>query len=125
MTLYWLGMRLKAQFWIMAYLRTVMAGGAFATVVRHGDDDRGAILIKVNRLDGTSDLYVPASTALADDERADERVWTLGLTCGATDADVEARLASEARFDSDVWVIEVEDRQGRHFLEGSLLVPRA
>ena len=30
---------------------------------------------------------------------------------------VEARLVKEIGFDPDVWIIEVEDREGRHFLD--------
>ena len=110
-------MRLKAEIWIQAYLRAARAGGAYATVVRHGDDDAGAIFIKIRRLDGTADLYVPAPTGLGDSERAAERVWVKGLSAGSNDADVDQQLAKEVRFDSDAWVVEVEDRQGRHFLD--------
>jgi hypothetical protein len=33
------------------------------------------------------------------------------------EASVEERLAKEIRFDPDVWVVETEDRAGRHFLD--------
>ena len=114
-------MRLKAEFWIKAYLRTAMSGGAFATVVRHGDDDSGAIFIKVARLDGTAALYVPAPTGFSGADSTQERLWVLGLAPGTKETDVEARLANELRFDPDAWVIEVEDRLARHFLDGSIV----
>lgn len=116
-------MRLKAEFWIKAYLRTVMAAGAFAAVVKRGDDERGAIFIKVSAMDGTAALYVPAPTGFsgADDTPEPDRLWILGLAPGTKETDVEARLASERRFDSDAWVIEVEDRLARHFLDGSIV----
>ena len=47
-------MRLKAEIWIKAYIRRCAAAGAAAVVVRHGDDDAGAIFIRVSRLDGTT-----------------------------------------------------------------------
>jgi hypothetical protein len=34
-----------------------------------------------------------------------------------TEGKVEERLMRELRFDPDVWIIEIEDRAGRHFLE--------
>jgi hypothetical protein len=34
-----------------------------------------------------------------------------------TSPEVEERLAKEARFDSDLWIVEVEDRAGRTLLE--------
>jgi hypothetical protein len=30
---------------------------------------------------------------------------------------VEARILREIEFDSDLWLVEVEDRQGRDFLD--------
>lgn len=108
-------MRLRSEVWIKAYLRTVAAAGAFATVVRHGDEDRGAVFIKVRRLDGTADLYGPAPAGL--DEIEARQLWTLASKPAAAEADIDARLARERDFDSDLWVIEVEDRTGRHFLD--------
>jgi hypothetical protein len=35
----------------------------------------------------------------------------------AADAEVEAYLAREVKFDPDVWIVEIEDRAGRNFLE--------
>lgn len=119
-------MRMPSDFWVKAYLRTAAASGAFATVVKHGDDQRGAIFIKVSAMNGTAALYVPAPTGFsgADDTPEPERLWILGLAPGTKETDVEARLASERRFDSDAWVIEVEDRLARHFLDGSIVTAK-
>jgi hypothetical protein len=46
-------MRLRTEFWVKAYIRRCAMEGASAVVVRHGDDDAGAIFVQVNRLDGT------------------------------------------------------------------------
>jgi hypothetical protein len=35
----------------------------------------------------------------------------------ASDADAEAYLERQIKFDSDLWIVEVEDRAGRHFLD--------
>lgn len=87
-----------------------------AVVVRHGDDDAGAVFIRVNRLDGTSLVFGPAPAGL--DNASLDRQWvaTLGLDF-KPDADIDRVLSREAEFDPDIWVIEVEDRDGRHFLE--------
>ena len=37
------------------------------------------------------------------------------------DADADAYLSRQAAYDSDIWVIEIEDRQGRHFLGDAIL----
>jgi len=109
-------MRIKSEIWIKAYLRYCAASGAPAVVVRHGDDDAGAIFVKVVRLDGTARLFGPAPAGL--DERGGDRNWVPHLDRPATtEAEVEAYLVRQFEFDPDVWVVEVEDRQGRHFLD--------
>ncbi|MBA4173830.1 MAG: DUF1491 domain-containing protein [Hyphomicrobium sp.] len=109
-------MRLKSNIWVTAYLRRSNAEGASAVVVRHGDDDAGAIFIKVNRLDGTCRVFGPAPAGL--DATAADRQWTPCLDgSDAPEAAADAYLQREAEFDPDVWVIEIEDRAGRHFLE--------
>lgn len=112
-------MRLKAEIWVKAYLRRCAVEGVSAVVVRHGDDDAGAIFIRVNRLDGTSLLFGPAPAGLDGAEH--DRLWVAHFPLpGAPDEKVDAHMAREHDFDRDLWLVEVEDRQGRDFLEGWL-----
>jgi hypothetical protein len=112
-------MRLKSAIWVSAYLRRCNVEGAFAAVRRHGADEAGAIFIKVSRLDGTAMLYGPAPQAAFDEEQPVERMFTavLGREAPVPEADIEARLTREIKFDPDLWIVEVEDRAGRHFLD--------
>jgi hypothetical protein len=104
--------------WVGAYVRRVYGAGAYAAVRRRGAEEAGAIFIKINRLDGSAELFCPAPQTVFDEARPSERMFSAGLAAQpAPDADVEARIARELRFDPDVWVIEVEDREGRHFLD--------
>lgn len=119
-----LDMPMKAELWIKAYLRTAIAGGAFATVAKRGDEERGAIFIKVSRLDGTADLYVPAPTGLLEQPRL-ERMWMMTLGPAASEGDVDQRLLRERSVDSDIWIVDIEDRQARHFLDDWLAAPQA
>jgi hypothetical protein len=112
-------MRLRAEFWVKAYLRRCAMEGASAVVVRHGDDDAGAIFIKVNRLDGSCLVFGPAPAGMMGAERG--RRWVAQLSAdGVAEGEADSFLAREARFDSDLWLVEVEDRQGRHFLDDQL-----
>jgi hypothetical protein len=116
-------MRLKSSIWVSAYLRRCDIEGAFAAVRRRGAEDAGAIFIKLNRLDGTGTLYGPAPQSVFETERPADRFF-IAMVGGATpaaDAEIEARLARELKFDPDVWIVEVEDRQGRHFLDEALV----
>ncbi|MFN3868785.1 MAG: DUF1491 family protein [Hyphomicrobiaceae bacterium] len=113
-------MRLKAEIWVKAYVRRCNGDGANAVVARHGDDDAGAIYIKVTRGDRMAHIYAPAPAGI--DEAAGDRRWVsiTGKT-PMTERDADARLERELRFDSDMWLVEVEDRDGRHFLDDWLL----
>ncbi len=112
-------MRLKSAIWVSAYLRRCSVEGAFAAVRRHGADEAGAVFIKVDRLDGTAALYGPAPQSAFDDDQPAERMFTavLGADMPVPEADVEARLVREIKFDPDLWIVEVEDRAGRYFLD--------
>jgi hypothetical protein len=110
-------MRIKSEIWVKAFLRRASAAGVPGVVARRGDADAGVILIKIARLDGTADLYGPVPAGFESDDG--ERRWSLRSGC-APEAEVDGRIATESRLDGDIWVVELEDRQGRHFLEGWL-----
>jgi hypothetical protein len=112
-------MRLKSGIWVAAYLRRCNVEGAFAVVRRRGADEAGAVFIIVNRLDGSATLYGPAPQSAFDEAQPAERIFApvLGGATPVPEADIEARLTREIRFDPDLWIVEVEDRAGRHFLE--------
>jgi hypothetical protein len=109
-------MRLKSELWVKAYLRRCRVEGADAVLVRRGDTDAGAIYIKVARLDGTAALYGPAPAGL--DGAREERRWQPCLQrAPAPEAEADTYLARQIDFDPDIWIVTVEDRQGRHFLD--------
>ena len=98
-------MRLKTALWVAAYLRRCHVEGIFAVVRRRGAEEAGAVFVRVSRLDGTS-------------AEGAARAFTPSLASqSAPDADVEAYLARQVKFDSDVWIVEIEDRAGRNFLD--------
>ena len=111
-------MRLKSAIWVAAYLRRCNLEGAFAAVRRRGAEEAGAIFIKLNRLDGTAELYGPAPQTAFDDSRPADRAFSPCFKQQPVpEAEAEAYLAREIRFDSDIWIVEVEDRAGRHMLD--------
>jgi len=111
-------MRLKSAIWVAAYVRRCHVEGAYAVVRRRGAEEAGAIFVKIARLDGTADLFGPAPQTAFDHARPAERAFSACLKVQpAAEAEVEAYLARETRFDPDIWIIEVEDPPGRHFLD--------
>ncbi len=84
-------------------------------IVRRGDAAAGAIFVSVDRLDGTVCLYGPAPAGLEGAETDRRWVRCLGASLvGSNEA--SGYLTRQLEFDSDLWIIELEDRAGRHFL---------
>jgi hypothetical protein len=104
--------------WVAAYLRRCLVEGAFAALRRRGAAEAGAIFIKVSRLDGTADLYGPAPQSTFEDAHPSDRAFApLTKQQPTSEQDVEAVLARQLKFDPDLWIVEVEDTAGRHFLD--------
>jgi len=115
-------MRVKSEVWVKAYLRRCQAEGVPVVIARRGDEAAGAIFICIDRLDGTVLLYGPAPSGAAGGET--ERRWVNCLGPGpASTADADRYLNRQREFDPDLWVIEVEDRAGRHFLGDLAIEP--
>lgn len=102
--------RLTAGFWVAAYLARLRLADIPAFVVAHGDDTGGAVLVKLNTLDGQARVF-QRSFDLASGNRA----WV--VLAEGQEAEVDAALRRQRDRDRDIWVIEVEDRQGRHLLD--------
>ncbi|WP_299288551.1 DUF1491 family protein [uncultured Tateyamaria sp.] len=102
--------RLTSRFWVDAYLARLRLADIPAFVVVHGDDTGGVVLVKLNTLDGSATLFQRTFDLMTD-----TRVWS-ELAAGP-EPDVDAAVARQRGFDPDLWVIEVEDRAGRHLLD--------
>ncbi len=101
--------RLTAEFWVHAYLARLRFQEIPAFVVAHGDDTAGAVLVKLNTLDGQATAFQRSFDLMSG-----ERNW-VELSSGAETA-VDQAIQRQRSFDPDLWVIEVEDRMGRHLL---------
>lgn len=110
-------MRLKSNIWVAAYLRRCQVNGIFGAVRRRGAEEAGAVFIKLALLDGNALLFTPAPQTAYDNSRPVERVFTSLSSEPVPEQAVEERLTKEIRFDPDVWIVEIEDKQGRHFLD--------
>ena len=110
-------MRLKSSIWVAAYLRRCQTAGVFGAVRRRGAEEAGAVFVKVALLDGSAMLYIPAPQSVYDDSRPIERFFMPISKEPIPEPSVEERLTKEIRFDPDAWIVETEDRAGRHFLD--------
>ena len=104
--------RLPTKVWVDALVRRVQIAGAAAFVLQRGDESRGDVLIKVSDLQGAARVYAPRTSM--EGERIFVDLESQNIGPAETDADDYVRRARER--DSDLWVVEIEDRDGRHFL---------
>jgi hypothetical protein len=103
-------MMLSTDIWVAALIRRAELGGGFGMVVRKGDARAGSVLVKtLNLSDRSLRLYGEAT-------RGDgERVW-MRPALSDQEADLDRYIERAIKIDPDVWIVEIEDKQGRHFL---------
>lgn len=102
--------RLASDFWVRAYLARLEQAGIPAFVTAKGDATAGAVMVKVATLDGQARAYQRSF-----DLNADSRIWV--VLAEGDEAAVDATITRQRHFDPDLWVIEIEDRQGRSLLD--------
>lgn len=108
--------RLPTDLWVRAHLRRCFATGIAAYVVRRGDQHGGTVLLKLNRLDQGCDV-------LSQTRDLDGRLgWMPAFATGpVSESEADAYIARAVQRDPDLWVLEIEDRDGRHPFEGPIL----
>ena len=104
------GPRLTADFWVRAYLARLGLANIPAYVTAHGDATAGALLVKCATLDGRARVYQRAFDLMTG-----ARAWV--VLADGPEGEVDAVVARQRRTDPDLWVIEIESRDGRTLLE--------
>ncbi|RLJ40800.1 hypothetical protein BCF46_3371 [Litoreibacter meonggei] len=102
--------RLTTDFWVSAYLNRLRLANIPVFVTCKGDPTAGVVMVKMNTLDGQAAAYQRSYDLMSG-----ERAWVV-LSEGP-ERDVDAAIAKQRGFDPDLWVIEVEDKAGRHLLD--------
>jgi hypothetical protein len=103
--------RLKSAMQVQAITRRAEVCGAHAFLVRRGSEEAGALFLKLSRLDGT---FMVLNQARRGDG---ELVWSMPLGNSTDENAVNAYLERQIRFDPDLWILEIEDREGRAFVD--------
>lgn len=93
-----------------ALIRRAEVAGASAYVVQKGAEEAGAVFLKISRLDGTSDVLMQARRGEGD------LVWLKALSAVSDDA-ARTWFDKQKKFDPDLWIVEIEDREGRPFVD--------
>jgi hypothetical protein len=108
--------RLRTGFWVAALIRQYDIAGIPAVVARRGDADGGAVLLKMNHRE--------AGCLVLAQARFDggELVWMRATgEALVPESDCDAYIARAVARDPDLWVLEIEDREGRQFFTGRVV----
>lgn len=101
---------LSSDLWVSALIRRAEIGGANATVIRKGDLRAGTVIVKAY------DTTLRQARLFTESFGQDgERLWIQPVK-SEIESDLDAFIERQRGFDPDLWVVEVEDRQGRHFI---------
>jgi len=108
--------RLKTRLVVQAAIRLCSLRAVPVAVTRRGDEDAGTILVKLDQRDMGCTVLV--ETRAPDGSRA----W-LRATGAApvSEVDADAYIARQVKRDPDLWVVEIEDREGRSAFQGRIL----
>ncbi|MEY4880574.1 MAG: hypothetical protein RJB62_2043 [Pseudomonadota bacterium] len=112
-------LRLKSRIYVQALIRRAEVQGAAAFVLRKGAEEAGAVFLKINRLDGLCEVLSPAQRTGTDGNL--ERAWARPLGVAVPEADASTYFARQIQFDPDIWIVEIEDRAGRAFVDEPIL----
>jgi len=108
--------RLPTELWVQVHLRRCSANAVPAALVRRGEPERGTVLLKLNQLDAGCRILTQARDL-------DGRLGWLGALGGnlVPEFEADAYIARAIERDPDLWVIEIEDRDGRNPFDGKLI----
>ena len=102
--------RLTSSFWVQAYIKKLNLLGVPAFVVSHGDDTAGAIIVKVNKLDGDAILF---ERSFSLDKNLNQ--WSKFES--GNEKELDELLSRQLSRDRDLWIVEIESREGDPFLD--------
>jgi hypothetical protein len=108
--------RLHTDIWVQACVRRGSVEGISVTVVKKGDPMRGSVLVKLNRREAGCVVFTETRDDLGG------RAWLRGTGPEPVEEAVaDDYVARNRKYDPDLWVIEVEDRDGRLPFEEKIL----
>ena len=97
-------------------MRRVAVEGGFGTILRKGDEERGTLLLFITSR-GKQEACLERILNLDGSYR-----WeTVGPTESQSSAEIADFLARRARFDGDLWAIELDIADAERFIAETML----
>ena len=108
---------LKTEIIIKSVTKIAQQDGIPVFVVKKGDPDSGIILIKIDLLNGKGQLIRRNySYSLKKNKSVIEHI-KLHKEIELEYPKLQKLIEKEIKIDTDAWVVEIEDKQGRNFFE--------
>ena len=101
--------RLTSEIWVAAYRVKLEKRGIPIFINKTGDKTAGAIMVKVSKMDSFATLYHRILDA------SGRRCWE--VLEQNTEEHINQVLKQQCLFDPDLWILEIEDPEGRNFLK--------
>jgi hypothetical protein len=107
--------RLPSHIWIMAQIRRCNADGITAMVVQKGEAQTGTLLVKINQ-------FEIGCRVLSQMRDLDGELGWMAAFDGepVPESEADSYLERAMSRDPDIWVVEIEDREGRNPFEGKV-----
>jgi hypothetical protein len=101
--------RVTSEFWVSAYKKVLESHAIPIFVVQKGNMKAGAIIVRVSDLQGLSKIFLQSY------DLDGNRRW-IELAAGE-DSEMDGVILRQKEVDCDLWVLEVETRNGHHYLD--------
>jgi hypothetical protein len=108
--------RLPTELWVKAHVKRCSVAGVPMIVARRGDPHSGIVILKLNQFEA-------GCRVMSQMRDLEGKLGWLEALDGALvpEAQADAYIARQAERDPDLWVIEIEDREGRHWVDGDVI----
>ena len=105
---------LKSEILINAGIRAAERNFTNAYVTKRGDTEAGAIFVKIDTLDGYAKLFTRYLKYDLINENDVVEFVNLYPEKKIQNVDIDKRISKEMEIDSDCWIVEIEDKEGRN-----------
>ena len=105
---------LKSEILINAGIRAAERTFTNAYITKRGDSEAGAIFVKVDTLDGYAKLFTRNLKYDLINENDVVEFVNLYPEKKLQNIDIDKRITKEIEIDSDCWIVEIEDKEGRN-----------
>ena len=102
-------MTINSEIIVTALIKRANKNFIDAYLIKRGDINAGEIFLKVSNCKGYSMLYSYRKSKI-------KKPWEVyGFERWQIDADINKKIDNIVKVDSDIWVVEIEDKDGTFF----------